>query len=570
MEPKTSNTRRLFAYAAATAAASAALVVAFALPSASSASAVAHAAASETLTMESSQETTLTDNFNPFVSTSAANTVGATSLIYEPMLQFDVAKPLTAPYDFLASSYKWGAGGTSITFTVRSGVKWSDGSALTPADVAFSYNMLMKYPDTNTNGVPITGATVSGQNVTVSFSSAQYTNLQYVASVYIVPSAIWGALSGDPATFTDTTPIGSGPYELGSFSATQGVILNQNPNYWGGPWNVGGGAPKYVQNIAFPLLADTPTVLSALEGNSLDWAGNFINGLQAGFVTPSPSTHHTWFAPVQTNTLEPNLRTWPMNQLAVRKAVSLAIDRTAISTQGESGLEPVATNASGITLPNFAPLTAPAVKNAKLSAHSNAKAADAVLKAAGYTLKGGFYALKGKTVDITITDPANYSDYALDDQLMANELKAAHIQASFDGLSDNAWYADLADGKFGSATSHWSNTSILPYGVYDGWLDSKLNTPTNASGDFEGVSNKAIDKDLAALAGQTTNAGQLKYLAPIEQFVATQLPVIPTVYGAAFDEYSSVNFTGWPTPANPYESGSPNTPTNEVVVLHLK
>ena len=72
------------------------------------------------------------------------------------------------------------------------------------------------------------------------------------------------------------------------------------------------------------------------------------------------------------------------------------------------------------------------------------------------------------------------------------------------------------------------------------------------------------------LAGQTSTKGQLKALAPIEQFVASQLPVIPTVYGAAFDEYNTSNFTGWPTPTNAYESGSPNTPTNEVVVLHLK
>ena len=534
MEPKTPKTRRLYASAAVTIAATAGLLVAFALPSASSASAPARAAASTPLVMESSQETTLTDNFNPFVSTSAANTVGATSLIYEPLLQFDIAKPLQAPYDFIASGFKWGSGGTSIDFTIRTGLKWSNGQALTPADVAFTYNMLVKYPDLNTNGVPISNANVSG----------------------------------DPATFTDTNPIGSGPYQLDTFNAGTGVTLKANQNYWGGPF--GGSGPPAVSEVEFPLLADTATVLSALETNGLDWAGNFINGLNGGFVNQSPSTHHVWFAPVQTNSLIPNLREWPMNQLAVRQAVSVAISRTAVSKQGEAGLEPVATNASGLVLPNFGSLLAPAVKNAKLSPSPNAKAADAILAKAGYTLKGGFYALKGKLVSITITDPSNYSDYALDDQLMASELKAAHIQAQFTGLSDNAWYADLADGKFGSATSHWSNTAIVPYGLYDGWLDSKLNTPTNASGDFEGLNNPAMDKDLAGLAGQTTTAGQLKYLTPIEQFVTKNLPVIPTVYGASFDEYSTAHFSGWPSASNAYESGSPNTPTNEVIVLHLK
>jgi peptide/nickel transport system substrate-binding protein len=564
MKPTTSTRRwlRIGSALIATAAAAAALIVAVALPAASSAAGTA-------LFMESSQETTLTDNFNPFVSTSAANTIGATSLIYEPMLQVDAAKPLTNPYDFLASSYKWANGGKSIIFTVRQGVKWSNGTPLTPADVAFTYNMLKQYPDTNTNGIPVTGASVSGNTVTVTFSSSQYTNLQYVAGgVYIVPQAIWGSLSGDPATYTDTDPVGSGPYELDTFSATSGVTLKANPNYWGGPWNVGGGPPA-VGAVDFPLLADTATVLSALNGNTLDWAGNFITGLQKGFVSTS-ANHKVWFAPVQTNTLEPDLRVWPMNQLAVRKAVSLAIDRTAISSQGESGLEPVATNASGLVLPNFQSLLSPTVKGASLSAHANAKAADAVLKAAGYTEQGGWYGLKGKRVSITITDPTNYSDYALDDQLMATELKAAHIYASFDGLSDNGWYADLASGSFGSATSHWSNTNIVPYGEYEGWLDSALDTKGNASGDFEGLKNPAIDKDLKVLAGATTTAAQLKALAPIEKFVATDLPVIPTVYGAAFDEYNTLHFSGWPTPSNAYESGSPNTPTNEVVVLHLK
>ena len=79
-----------------------------------------------------------------------------------------------------------------------------------------------------------------------------------------------------------------------------------------------------------------------------------------------------------------------------------------------------------------------------------------------------------------------------------------------------------------------------------------------------------MNADLAKLAAQTTVKGQLKDLAPVENYVATNLPVIPTVYGAAFDEYNSSNFTGWPSAKNPYEIGQPGSPQNEVVVLRLK
>ncbi len=521
----------------------------------------AHAAATPTLVMESSPTNTIPDDFNPFNPASASYLLGATSLIYETLLQFDVAKP-TNVYDFLATGYKWGPGGTSITFTIRPGVKWSDGQPLTPQDVAFTYTLLMNNAPANSDGLPITGVTASGDTVTLKFSSAQYTNLQYIANQYIVPQHIWSSISS-PATATVTNPVGTGPYVVDNFTP-QGFTLKANPNYWGGPWHAAGGPPA-VGEISFPTIASNDDVLAALENNSLDWAGNFFSGLAAYTKTPG---HTEWFAPVQTNTFYPNLNRWPTNQLPVRQAISLALDRTAISTQGEGGLEPVVTNASGLVLPNFGPMLAPAVKKYTIAAHANVAAAKALLTKAGYTVKNGCFQKGGQVVKFTIVDPASYTDYAEDDALAAQQLKAADICATFEGLSVTAWSSDIATGNF-DMTQHWSQTSISPYVLYDNWLSSKLIT-SNRNGNFEGLRNPAIDKDLAALGTALTPADQLKYLAPIEMFVATQLPVIPTVYGAAFDEYNTSAFSGWPTKTNAYESGSPNTPTNEVVVLHLK
>ena len=559
MEPKILKKRRLrFASAAAVAVASAAAMLAtFALPSASSAKA-ARAAAGSVLTMESSPENSITQDFNVFVQATGAYQMGVDSLIYEPLLQFNLSRPQQAPYYFLATAYKWGKGGKSITFTIRTGVKFSDGSAMTPADVAFSFDMLQKYPDVNTAGIPITGTSVSGNDVTVTFSAPQYTNLQAIGNVYVVPQASWSTV-GDPAMYADASPVGTGPYTFGTFSAA-GITLNANPNYWA-------GSPS-ISQVDFPVYASNDTVLSALTTNALDWAGNFLTGLQAAYIAPSPSTHHDYFAAVQTNTLEPNLNVWPTNQLAVRKAISLAIDRTAISTQGEAGLEPVATNASGIVLPGFKNLLVPAVAKDTLSAHANPAAAIKLLKAAGYVIKNGFFSKGGKEVTIPVTDPSAYTDYAEDDALVAQELKAAHINATFVGQSATAWAADLASGKF-VLSMHWSQTTISAYQLYDYWLNSSLIT-NNSAGNFERLRDPAINKDLSALAGQTSIKGQIKDLTPIEEYVAQNLPVIPTVYGAAFEEYNSSRFTGFPSASNSYEIGQPGSPQNEVVVLRLK
>ena len=179
--------------------------------------------------MESSPENSITQDFNPFVSTAAPQGMGATGLIYEPLYQFDLANP-TIKYQWLATNYSWGPSGKSITFTIRSGVKWSNGTPMTPADVAFTYNYIKQHPAINLAGLNISTVTSSGDTVTVTFPTAQYTNLENIAGVAILPQSVWGSVS-NPATFTDPDPIGTGPYTLGSFSPT-GFTLVKNPNYW--------------------------------------------------------------------------------------------------------------------------------------------------------------------------------------------------------------------------------------------------------------------------------------------------------------------------------------------------
>lgn len=511
------------------------------------------------LTVESSQQNAITKNFNPFVATSAASLLGSTSLIYEPLLQANAVKP-GSYYNWLATAYSWSDGGKSITFTIRPGVKWSDGSALTAADVAFTYQMLKKYADVNTTGLAIQSVKSSAGKVTLTFSSPQYANLQNIAAtVYIVPQSVWSKV-GDPGKYADADPVGSGPYTVGTFGA-QGFTLAANPSYWGGK--------PAVSQVEFPTYASSNAALSALQTDQLDWGGNFIPGVQQVFVSGS-AKHHVWFPPVQTNSLEPNLTKFPTNQLPVRKAISLAVDRTALSQQAEGGLEPPVGNASGLTLPVFQQFLSPSVSSATLPAHPDVAGAKSVLQQAGYVMgsDGLFRTKSGQKLSIDITNPSSFADYAAGDALIAKQLRAAGIDARFVGQSVDAWSSDIATGNF-QLTQHWSQTSVAPYQLYNDWLNSAQAT-NNAAGDFERLKNPQVDAMLSKLAADSSVADQRTDLGPIEKYVADNLPIIPTVYGVVFDEYNTGKFSGWPTQDNPYESGSPNTPTNEVVILHLR
>ncbi len=521
--------------------------------------------ASATLTMESSPESTITQAFNPYDPTQAAYGMGATGLIYEPLIQFDLASP-TISYPWLATSYSWGDGGKQITFTIRSGVKWNDGKPLTPADVAFTFNLIKKNAAINLGGLKLSGVSTSGNTVTLTFPTSQYTNLEEIAGTAILPQAIWSK-AGNPATYTDASPVGTGPYMLSNFTP-QGFTLKKNPYYW---------QPSKVRvtSVYFPVYTSNTGATNALFSGQITWTGNYIPGLQKDFVDKSPAYHHYWEAAGGTNSLMPNLNKWPTNQLAVRQAISLALNRSVIASEGEGGLESPALNSTGLTLPTFKAWGGP-VASMTNSATANAAAAEKVLEAAGFT-KGsnGFFQKGGKTVALTLVDPSAYTDYAQDDAIIAQELRAAGIDATFQGQAVTAWLTNVADGDF-QLTLHWANGGITPYNMYDGWLDSSLATGSTATGDYERLNDPAVESDLATLSSANSVAEQTTALVPLEKYVAANLPIIPTTTAADWFEYNSQNFVGWPTQSNPYDSGQPsgtnNGPgsgTDEVVLLHL-
>jgi peptide/nickel transport system substrate-binding protein len=523
------------------------------------------AGSGSTLIMESSPENSITKNFNPFESAAAPQGMGATGLIYEPLYQFDLANP-TIKYPWLATNYAWGPGGKSITFTIRQGVKWNNGTPMTSADVAFTYNYIKHNPAINLGALNISSVASSGDTVTVNFPTAQYTNLENIAGVAILPQSVWESVK-NPATYVDSDPIGTGPYTLGSFTSA-GFTMNKNPGYW--------QAGKIaVPKVYFPVYTSNTGALSALFSGQIDWTGNYVPSLQQDFVDTNPAEHHFWEAAGSSNALWPNLNVWPTNQLPVRKAIDLAINRQEIGSEGESGLESPLTNTTGITLPTYQAWSGP-VANMTVPATGNVSAADQVLTDAGYRKNSaGFYALNGREVSLKLIDPASYTDYAQDDALIAQQLQAAGINVQFVGQSVKDWNTDIADGNF-QLTLHWGTGGVTPYNLYDNWLDDTLVSSAGATGDFERLHDQTIENDLSALSAASTVSAQSAALAPIAKYVAANLPVIPTTTAADWFEYNSQNYVGWPTQDTPYDSGEPSgtnngpgTGSDEVVLLHL-
>lgn len=496
----------------------------------------------------------ITGGFNPFLNTSDTWTLGATSMVYEPLLQFNLLKPgSTTPW--LASSYAFSSDGKTLTFHLHPGVKWSDGTPFTSADVIFTMNLLKSHPALNAYGVQFTGISApDAATVVMNFSGPAYTQLYSIAGMtLIVPQHKWQSVA-NPSAYPDTQPVGTGPYVVKTLNA-QGITLVKNPNYWQP------GKPA-IGTLQFPDYESNNSANAALESGELTWGGNFVSHIQQVFAnTPS---HQYFFPAVNTVSLFPNLTKWPTNNLAVRQAISLAIDRSQVAQEGEQGDEAPATSATGMILPNDAGfLTDPGANTLP----TNLTQAAQVLQHAGFTKQHGVWTSpSGQQVAFALEDPASYSDYMSSIQAIAQQLNAFGMKVTVNGVSANAWNADIQSGNY-QATLRWGQTAPDPYGQFENWLDPKL--IGGGVGNFERYSGADATQYLDAYASAAGPAAQRQAAQELGNLVATQVPIIPIMYGASWGEYNTSKVKGWPSQANNYDPVQPAVPWDEYTVLQL-
>ena len=508
--------------------------------------------------------------FNPYVSTSLGVEDNMQSMTYEPLLEFNIMQPTQAPIPWLATGYAWSDGGKTLTFTIRQGVKFSDGTPMTASDVAFTFNLLMKNSTLASQApgptpLPVSATAPNATTAVLTFSQPEYANLFLIGSTYILPEHIWQSES-NPATYGDANPVGTGPYELSSFSS-QKVTFKQNPYYWQ-------KSKVTVPQVIFPNYVSNTTANPALDSGQIGYAGNDVANVASDYLSANPNNHtwtasQPWFADNNVVTLWPNVTKAPLNDPKVRLAVSAGIDRQQLSAQGETSYEPPATSSSGLLLPTQSALLDPSYNN-DISDTTNTAKVTQILTSDGYTKTGGKWMKNGQPIKFSIEDPSSYTDYATDAQLIANQLDAEGFEVSFDGVQATQWYTDLAAGNF-DAIIHWSNQGPTPWDYFDYWMDNTLTAPVGkpAGADFGRYSNPQVQSLLAQYAGTNSASAQQQALNGLETIVSTQAPVIPLLYGAAWYEYSTKDYAGWPTQSNQYIDPVPNAPYMEYTLLHL-
>src|SRR5437660_1712744 len=546
---------------------------------------------------------TFSEDFNPYDNNAVASSMGTRSMVNEPLVEFDQLDATVAgTHPWLATAYTFQNGGKDLQVTIRQGVKFSDGSAFGPADVAATFKMLQN-PTTNTRGVPPQASepTVNGNNVTLHFSSAQYTGLfNILSNTFMLKASMAAQIASNP-TMTIKVPLGTGPFMLASYTSSL-IKWKPNPNYWGGT------PPE--SEIDTPSIATNAAASDALISGQLDWAGNDIPNVYANYVNLNPLTNHAWFAAGSTVTLWFNLNpgnggATGIDEPAVRKAVSYGVDRNALAQLGESGYEQPASSSSALILPNQNAflLSDGTMKNDLSISGSGPDAAAAkaanlpagadvydVLKAGGWTppassrydsgtgtFKSGgncdgtntanCWTKGGKIIKFSVYDPVPFSDYWENAALISQELQPLGMAVTTkpaQGYSD--WNTTLTSNPSGWQTMiHWGAGGSIPYTQYNDWFAS-------TAAQQIGYSNADAKAALTAYASTdpTDTTALYPLVQKLEKIMSTDVPYAPLLYGADWNVYSSAKYTGWPNQSHPYMNPSPSDPQMPYILMQLK
>ncbi|MFE5962013.1 ABC transporter substrate-binding protein [Streptomyces rubiginosohelvolus] len=503
-----------------------------------------------------------TNNSNPFLTTSAGAVLGYRHMIYEPLAMTNMIRPTEKADPWLATEWVWEDNFTKVTFTLDERAKWADGKPLTAADVEFTFNLLKKHPALNGDGVPFDGIAVKGKQVVLTFKESQFVNQNKIIQTFIVPKHIWEKVE-NPETWPNRTPVGSGPYKLKTFTP-QTTTLTATPTYWNGDTKV--------KELRYTAYNDNSAATTALATGKMEWSFVFMPNHKQLFIDKDPKNHQLWFpSGLGIHGLWFNTTRKPFDNPALRKAMAMVVDRKAIHIQAQATLYPEITNPTGIPLPAGEPFLAPEYENA--TTKPDVAGAKKVLVEAGFTLSGGV--LKdpsGKPVTLTFTDPAGWNDYITGLAIIKDNIKEIGIEAKVKTQTAEAWGTDVANGNF-DATLHWTNSGATPYDMYQNIMDGAIAQPIGKSsqaGNFGRFKNPEATAALKEYANATTDAARTKALNTLQKIFVEQAPMIPTAAAPIGAEFSTKNWIGWPSEANPYAPPQHTQRTALEIVLNLK
>ena len=349
----------------------------------------------------------------------------------------------------LAENWDISDDGLEYTFHLRQGVKFHNGNDFTAEDVAYTFHrMLTVEGGVNTEFIDqIKGAdellagetdTLEGVEVVDDYTikvTLKEPFAGFLASISSPGVSIYDSeateAAGDQFGMDPAVTVGTGPFEFSSWSFNNQLVLTRNEDYWKGASGLPG--------VVIKIIPDTETQSMMFESGELDildldYAADSADRFTETYpdqIVQGPRVGIVYFTM--------NFNKEPFQDVRVRKAVQMSIDRQAILDALYGGRGQVEQGIFPHGLIGFNP--------DQEEIKYDPEAAKALLAEAGYA--DGF--------DMEIAADSSASDtMTMALEIVSDQLAEVGIRAEIKNYDESTWLETRKSGELGSFMSTWS------------------------------------------------------------------------------------------------------------------
>ena len=349
----------------------------------------------------------------------------------------------------LAESWDISDDGLEYTFHLRQGVKFHNGNDFTAEDVAYTFHrMLTVEGGVNTEFIDqikgadelLAGETDTLEGVEVADDYTIKVTLKepfagFLASISSPGVSIYDSeateAAGDQFGMDPAVTVGTGPFEFASWSFNNQLVLTRNEDYWKGASGLPG--------VVIKIIPDTETQSMMFESGELDildldYAADSVDRFTETYpdqIVQGPRVGIVYFTM--------NFNKEPFQDVRVRKAVQMSIDRQAILDALYGGRGQVEQGIFPHGLIGFNP--------DQEEIKYDPEAAKALLAEAGYA--DGF--------DMEIAADSSASDtMTMALEIVSDQLAEVGIRAEIKNYDESTWLETRKSGELGSFMSTWS------------------------------------------------------------------------------------------------------------------
>ncbi len=422
---------------------------------------------------------------------------------------------------WLATAYTVSPDGKAFTFTLRTDVKFSDGTPLTAEAVKYNFDRIVN-PNFKAGGALLalkgySGSTViNDHTVRVNFKEAYAPFLNYAAGGtlgLLSPKAT--PAQGDAV---NQKPVGSGRFIVSEYVPKDHITISRNPTYARRPPYSDHDGPALVDRIVWKIIPESGTRVTTLESGEtqmisfLSTPAAVLKRLEADKTmrvekNPYPGAPRIWLL---------NVKQPPTNDLKVRQALSYAVNRPAF----------VESVYKGVGVRAYAPLTMHMLDDPSLRAYYpyNPQKAAQLLDEAGWKMGPGNIRNKDGRPLTLVVNSINYGSGNLPEiELLQGQLLGLGIDARIKSQARPPWYED----NYHCATN--GPVMFLRAIDWDG-LYALFGTP-NIGGNFNWAcfSNAEVDRLLAQGLAEFDPAKRRATYLKIEHILLDQAVAVPLV-----------------------------------------